>query len=174
MNQQLAWAELPVAFLHQRTHALAMAEGATVPPLQDYCLFRRPEPGERPPAEAGAAMLALITARQFPSFALTFYEPLQQAGQGHPAPSPLALVADDAILLAPRRTATGWEGFLIAEHSAADQDRPFRWPGEADPAALLHVPAPSAGPAAVWAEGAACLPTAAPPPAPSPLPSPLL
>ena len=150
-----------------------MAEGATVPPLADYCLFRRPEPGERPPVEAGAAMVALIAARQFPGFALTFYEPLLQASQGQPAPSPLALVADDAILLAPRRSATGWQGFLIAEHSAADQDRPVHWPGEQDPAAWLHVPPPSAGPAAVWAEGAACLPIAEPPPAPSPPPSPL-
>ena len=141
-----------------------MEAGATVPPLQDYCLFRQPEPGERPPIEAGAALLALIAARQCPGFALAFYEPLQQAGQGAPAPQPLALIADDAILLAPQLTAAGWRGFLIAEHSAADQVRPFRWPGDlVEPAHWLRVPLPSAGPAATWAEAAACLPTVEPP-----------
>jgi hypothetical protein len=164
---------MPVAYLHQRTHALAMAEGATVPPLADYCLFRQREPGEQPPIEAGAAMLALIAARQFPSFALTFYEPLQQAGQGQPPPSPLALVADDAILLAPRRTAGGWSGFLIAEHSAADQVRAFHWPGQPDPVVSLAVAPPASGAAAVWAEAGACLPIRESPPAPAPLPFPL-
>lgn len=163
---------MPIAFLHQRTHALALPEGATVPPLQDYCLFRQPEPGERPPSEAGAAMLALIAARQFPGFALAFYEPLQQAAGDTPAPRPLALMADDAILLAPRLTAAGWEGFLIAEHSAAEQPRGFHWPGDPTPAHWLRVPACAEGPAAVWAAAAACLPIAEPPPAPEPLPSP--
>jgi hypothetical protein len=165
---------MPVAYLHQRTHALAMAEGATVPPLADYCLFRQREPGDQPPAEAGAAMLALIAARQFPGFALTFYEPLLQAGQGQPAPSPLALVAEDAILLAPRRSATGWEGFLIAEHSAADQVRPFHWPGDPAPVAWLAVAPPAGGAAAVWAEGSACLPTRESQPAPETPPAPPL
>lgn len=141
-----------------------MAEGSTVPPLSDYCLFRQPQEGERPPADAGAAMLALITAGQFPGFALAFYEPLLQAGQDKPAPSPLALVADDAILLAPSRTAQGWSGFLIAEHSAADQARAFRWPGESDPEVWLAVAPPAERGAAVWAEEAACLPIAQPPP----------
>jgi len=145
-----------------------MAEGATVPPLADYCLFRQRQPGEQPPADAGAAMVALIAARQFPSFALTFYEPLLQAGQGQPAPSPLALMAEDAILLAPRRQGEAWTGFLIAEHSAADQVRAFHWPGDADPVpvAWLAVAPPASGAAAVWAEAAACLPIRQSPPAP--------
>lgn len=149
-----------------------MDANATLPPLQDYCFFRQLQPGERPPAEAGAAMLALIAARQFPGFALAFYEHLQQAAGDAPPPRPLALVADDAILLAPRRTAGGWEGFLIAEHSAADQVRAFHWPGEPEPTAWLAVAPPAAGAAAVWAEAGACLPIRESPSAPEPLPSP--
>jgi hypothetical protein len=117
-------------------------------------------------------MLALIAARQFPGFALAFYEHLQQAAGDTPPPRPLALVADDAILLAPRRTSTGWEGFLIAEHSAADQVRPFHWPGEPEPTVWLAVAPPAAGAAAVWAEAGACLPIRESPSAPAPLPSP--
>ncbi|MFM2158625.1 MAG: hypothetical protein RLZZ124_1099 [Cyanobacteriota bacterium] len=104
-------------------------------------------------------MLALIAAEQFPGFALAFYEPLYQAGQNQPPPASLALVADDAILLAPRQTAQGWEGFLIAEHTAADQPRVFHHPGDPQPIATLHVPPASGGAAAVWAEEAASLTT---------------
>lgn len=111
-------------------------------------------------------MLALIAAEQFPGFALALYEPLQQAGQGQPAPSPLALIAEDAILLAPRQTAAGWEGFLIAEHTAADQVRAFHWPGDPAPVVSLAVPPPSEGAAAVWGEEGACLPIRRSPPAP--------
>jgi hypothetical protein len=136
-------------------------------------MFRQREPGEQPPAEAGAAMIALIAARQFPGFALTFYEHLLQAGQGQPPPSPLALVADDAILLAPRRTGDSWTGFLIAEHSAADQVRAFRWPEQPEPVVSLAVAPPAAGAAAVWAEEGACLPIRESLIASSLLPSPL-
>jgi hypothetical protein len=117
-------------------------------------------------------MLALIAARQFPGFALAFYEHLQQAGQGQPPPSPLALVADDAILLAPRRQGEAWTGFLIAEHSAADQVRAFHWPGEPEPVVWLAVAPPAGGAAAVWAEAGACLPIRESPSAPEPLSSP--
>ena len=108
-------------------------------------------------------MIALIAAGQFPGFALAFYEPLLQAGHNQPAPSPLALVADDAILLAPRRVGDSWQGFLIAEHSAADQVRAFHSPEQADPVVWLAVSPPAAGAAAVWAEAAASLPIRQPP-----------
>jgi hypothetical protein len=147
---------MPVAYLHQRTHVLAMAEGATVPPLADYCFFRQERPGERPPSEAGAAMLALIRAKAFPTFALAFYDVLSAAGQGHDPPARLALVTSDAILLAPRQAPGGWSGFLIAEGTAQGQVREFHWPELLDPV-WLAVPHASAGGGAVWAEEAAFL-----------------
>lgn len=162
--QQLHWQEAPIAFLHQRLVACHATERSAIPKLEDLYLFRQQEPGDRPPVEAGAAMLQLIADRQFPSFALAFYEPLHAAGSGQPAPPRLALVADDAILLAPTPTADGWRGFLIAEATAQGQPRSFRWPGQPDPAALLQVPMPAAGSGgAVWAVEAASLST---PPSP--------
>lgn len=155
--QRLHWAEMPVAFLHQRTHAMNLAEGATVPPLSDYCLFRQEQPGERPPGEAGAAMLALIQARAFPTFALGFYDALAAAGKDQPVPELLALVASDAVLLAPRQSAGGWSGFLIAEGTAQDQLREFRaTPDQAQPI-WLAVPRAAGGGGAVWAEEGAFL-----------------
>jgi len=64
-------------------------EGTTIPPLADYCLFRQLQEGERPPAEAGAAMLALIQADLLPSFALVAYEPLERAGRDQQPPQQL-------------------------------------------------------------------------------------
>jgi len=148
-------------------------EGTTIPPLADYCLFRQPQEGERPPAEAGAAMLALIQADLLPSFALVAYEPLERAGRDQPPPQQLALIADDAVLLAPRATPQGWQGFLIAEHEAAGQVRAFHWPGEPEPAAWLAVPA-AAEAAAVWAAEAASLSIRPAPPEPEPPPAPPL
>jgi len=69
----------------------------------------------------------------------------------------LALLAADAVVLAPQRTATGSRGFLIAEDTAAGQVREFTLPDQPDPVALV-VPPPAAGSeAAVWAEAAAFL-----------------
>lgn len=168
--------ERPIAYLHQRLVAINTAEGGTVPDLDDLCMFRVREPGDSPPSEAGAAMLALIARRQFPGWALTFYDALQQAGKDAPPPPTLALVAADAILLAPRFTPRGWTGFLIAEGQASGQPRAFHPPDRPQTVTWLSVPvAPEA--AAVWAVAAASLPTLpppagsdspqAPPPAPS-------
>ena len=80
--QQLHWQEAPIAFLHQRLVACHASERSAIPKLEDLYLFRQQEPGDRPPVEAGAAMLQLIAEQQFPTFALAFYEPLQAAGNG--------------------------------------------------------------------------------------------
>lgn len=140
-----------------------MAVNATdvdqIPRLDELFLFRDAQPGEQPPAAAGAAMLALIAARQFPTWALTFYDALAAAGRGQPVPEPLALTADDAILLAPQEVPGGWRGFVIAEGQAQGQLRAFRWPGHADPACWAAVPHAAAGGGAVWAEEAAFLAT---------------
>jgi len=138
--------------------AVNATEASSIPPLEDLFLFRRNLPGDRPPTEAGAAMLALVQERQFPGFAMAFYEQLSAAGKDHPAPARLALLANDAILLAPSPSATGWRGFLIAEDTAADQVREFHLPGEEDPCCRLFVPAPESA-AAVWAVEAAFLST---------------
>ncbi len=139
--------------------AVNVTDAKAIPPLKDLFVFADTQPGDRPPSDAGAAMLALICISQFPAFALAFYDALSAAGSGHNPPPLLALVADDAILLAPRQALGGWSGFLIAEGTAQGQDRPFRWPGETDPSYWLVVPHAAAGGGAVWAEEAAFLAT---------------
>lgn len=104
-------------------------------------------------------MIELIAQQLFPTFALVAYEDLLSAGKNQPTPKPLALISDDAILLAPKQVTGGWTGFLITEATAQEQIRPFRWPGQVDQVAFwLQVPAPASGlGGAVWATEAAFL-----------------
>ena len=136
--------------------AVSVTDAKAIPSLQDLFVFADTQPGDRPPSDAGAAMLALIRAKVFPTFALAFYDVLSAAGQGHNPPARLALMAADAILLAPRQAPGGWSGFLIAEGTAQGQVREFCWPELPEPV-WLAVPVSSAGVAAVWAEEAAFL-----------------
>lgn len=147
--------------------AVNTTDSRDIPKLTDLCLFRDAKPGEQPPAEAGAAMLALIAAEQFPTWALAFYDALAGAGEGQDPPPRLALIADDAILLAPQQQPGGWRGFLIAEGGAAGQLRPFSWPGEAQPCCWAAVPRGAESAAAVWGEEAAFLPIRPSPDTPS-------
>jgi hypothetical protein len=123
--------------------------------------------GAAPPAAAGAAMRELIRLQLFPSFALSFYAALQDIGDDEDLPARLAWIAEDAILLAPR-PAPGdrWQGFLIAEDTAAGQVRRFQAAGDDGLAAWLAVPAAPERGVAVWAAAGASLPIQQSPDAP--------
>ncbi len=137
-----------------------MAVNATnagqIPSLDDLYLFRQQQASQGPPPAAGAAMLALLDVERFPPFAMAFFDVLEPVGRDHPPPVRLALVADDAILLAPSPTATGWRGFLVAEDTASGQVREFRWPGDPLVVGRFVVPTDESS-SAVWAAAAAQL-----------------
>ena len=120
-----------------------------------------------PPAAAGSAAVALLALGLFPGWALGFIEPLLKAGEDQPTPARLALLADDALLLAPVEAGDltqrgGWGGLLIAEDTAAGQLRRFSSEDQAV-TVWLRVPPPSELGSAVWAEEVACLPIQQPP-----------
>lgn len=160
MRDQLHWAELPTAALTRWTVAMHRSDSREPLELVDFCFWPPADQQQaRPPAEAGAAMLELIRRQQFPRFALVAYDALAAAGKDQAAPRRLALLAGDAVLLAPRPTPQGWQGFLIAEDTAADQPRAFHWPEDPEAVQWLHVPPPVEPGAAVWAVADASLPT---------------
>jgi len=141
--------------------------------MEEFCWFLPPKDQDEtdgPPATAGAAMLALCELRQVPGFAMAFYDALTTAGEGTPPPPLLALLADDALLLAPVEHQGGWRGLLLAEDTAAGQERTFRLVD--DPQRLITLLVPNAPDAAApaWAAADSWLPiarspgsTAAPP-----------
>lgn len=132
--------------------------------MEHFCWALPPKVGEEavagPPAEAGAAMLALCEAEQVPGFALAFYDSLAAAGEGIAPPRLLALLADDALLLAPVEHQDGWRGLLLAEDTAAGQVRAFRLADDPQRVVSLLVPlAPDAAMPA-WAAANSFLPIA--------------
>lgn len=72
--------------------------------------------------------MALVARDAFPTFALgEWFDDMKRAAADHPAPSHLAWIAEDAILLAPRRTDPDhWIGYLVVMDEAAGQLREFQ------------------------------------------------
>jgi hypothetical protein len=102
---------------------------------------------------------------------MAFYDTLATAGEGTPPPSLLALLADDALLLAPVEYQDGWRGLLLAEDTAAGQPRTFRLADDSDRLVTLLVPTAPDAAAPAWAAADSWLPivqspgSSAPPPA---------
>jgi hypothetical protein len=105
-------------------------------------------------------MLALCEQRQVPGFAMAFYDALATAGEGTPPPTPLALLAEDALLLAPVEHQDGWRGLLLAEDTAAGQERTFRLADDPQRLVTLIVPLALDAAAPAWAAADSWLPIA--------------
>jgi hypothetical protein len=139
--------------------------------LQEMCFFW-PEDDDGgspsgPPAEAGSAAVALLALGLFPAWALGFIDHLLKAGEDQPTPARLALLAEDALLLAPVEAGGltqrgGWGGLMIAEDTAAGELRQFSSEDQTV-TVWLRVPQPSEPGSAIWAEAVACLPIQLPP-----------
>lgn len=122
----------------------------------DFYEFASDADVQRPPAQAGAAMLELIRRGMFPSFALFVHGDLKAAGKGESPPPRLAWLSDDAILLAPYPLEEGgWGGFLIAQAEAAGRVIEFR--SERGERVMLRVPEHVAERGAEMAEDQAIL-----------------
>jgi hypothetical protein len=83
---------------------------------------------------------------------------LATAGEGTPPPTLLALLADDALLLAPVEHQDGWRGLLLAEDTAAGQERTFRLADDPQRAVTLQVPPAPDAAAPAWAAADSWLP----------------
>ena len=163
MRERLHAAERPIANFHAwYASAHRDPEKRREPfTMEEFCWFLPPKDegeAEGPPAAAGAAMLALCEAVQVPGFAMAFYDALATAGEGTPPPSLLALLADDALLLAPVEHQDGWGGLLLAEDTAAGQERVFRLADDPQQLVTLQVPPAPDAAAPAWAAASSWLP----------------
>lgn len=141
--------------------------------MEEFCWFLPPKDQDNtdgPPAAAGAAMLALCEAVQVPGFAMAFYDALATAGEGTPPPPLLALLADDALLLAPVEHQDGWRGLLLAEDTAAGQPRTFKLADDSERLVTLLVPTAPDAAAPAWAAADSWLPIAQSPGSSAPPP----
>ena len=88
--------------------------------------FYQPSEGNGPSAYYAACYMHLLKAKQLPLWALFCYKEVAQSERGVTAGPIPALMAEDAILIGPRKTDLGVTGFLIAQESASGQVREFK------------------------------------------------
>lgn len=90
--------------------------------MQDFFLFEPRDERNIPTNVYGSAAMALIEQNMLPSWALFVFKDLKEAADGS-APTLLAYVCDDAMVLAPVHFMNYVKGMLIAKHSASGQRR---------------------------------------------------
>lgn len=92
----------------------------------DFYLYQPREDKNLPEGSYGAAAVALANAGRLPSWCLFCYPALKDAASAcKQPPHVLAYIAEDAILLAPRKLGDGYIGMLVAQESAGNQVRLF-------------------------------------------------
>ena len=93
---------------------------------EDFSFYRPTDGGDVADYVYGSAMLQMAKKGTLPAWTMFCYKEVVAAAQPDYVPSLCALVAEDAILLHPEKTATGWSGMLIASESASEQKRTFK------------------------------------------------
>jgi hypothetical protein len=96
--------------------------------LDDFYFYSNKELANLPEPKYGAAAMALITKKMFPSWALFVYKDLKDRANDALPPEVLCLQCDDAILLAPNIEQNSITGMLIASESASGQIRTMTSP----------------------------------------------
>lgn len=126
---ELHYQERPVALLTQITSNIHRdtKKNRKGTPLSEFFMYRRQEVSNLPSGRYGAAMLALIRGGQLPSWALFCYREVT-AHAADVAPSLLAFVHPDAMLLAPVSKDGEVEGLLIAKEAASEKVLEMRSP----------------------------------------------
>jgi len=89
----------------------------------DFCFYKPRNDGNSASAENGSAMMILAKSGTLPPWALFCFKEVTANFVPDYKPDVLAFIAEDAILIHPVRTETGYKGLLIAMESAGDQFR---------------------------------------------------
>ena len=97
-----------------------------MPTYSDFSFYKPVEDGDRPDYVYGSAYMALVREKRLPPWALFCFKDLSAAANAGYDPVEPALIAEDAILLHPRKVGPGsYEGLLIAMESASEERRSF-------------------------------------------------
>ena len=91
----------------------------------DFSFYKPMDGSEIPQSHYGAAYLALLSAKKLPSWALFCYKAFAASASSDYSPSEPGFISEDAILLHPEKSGSGYKGLLLATESAGDQVRVF-------------------------------------------------
>lgn len=96
--------------------------------LSDFYIYVKDAGNDLPDGVYGAAAGRLITLGKYPSWALFIYNDLKVNAKNANAPEDkhVALISDNAIILAPKIRDDMCEGMLIALHNASNQVIEFK------------------------------------------------
>lgn len=93
--------------------------------LNDFSFFKPVVSGDNPSSHYGSAALSMVKSGTFPSWALFCFKELSSMADPTYIPGVAGFVSEDAVLLHPTKTESGYQGFLIARESAGNQLRDF-------------------------------------------------
>ena len=97
-----------------------------MPTYVEFSFYKPVEDGDRPDYVYGSAYMVLVKEKRLPPWALFCFKTLSESANAGYEPEEAALIAEDAILLHPRRVGNNsYEGLLIAMESASEQRREF-------------------------------------------------
>jgi hypothetical protein len=108
------------------------------PGWEDFSFYRPRDGATTANYVYGSAMLEMAKKGRLPSWALFCFREVTETASAAYKPAMCAFVAEDAMLLHPVKVGNGWEGMLIAQESASEQQRTFVDDGGQK--YVLHVP----------------------------------
>jgi hypothetical protein len=94
--------------------------------IDDFTIFKTAAELNLPSKMNAAAAHAAIKAGLMPTWALFIYPDLAAAYDENVVPDSVILVAEDAILINPRKQKDGFKGLLVARESSSMQSRLFK------------------------------------------------
>ena len=92
--------------------------------IEDFYMFQPQSLRDVPSGSYGAAAMALVQSGNYPIWALFVYKALKESASGSP-PSVLALLCEDAMILAPREGETPGtiKGMLVGKETSSEAKR---------------------------------------------------
>lgn len=120
--------EMPTAVntaVYANSQRDSKSKGKPFEPL-DFAVFK-PLGGQGPSGYYAACYVRAIELKKLPHWALFCYKEVASSAVGTAGPQ-YALLSEDAILIGPTKTETGFKGLLIAQETASGQVRAFSDP----------------------------------------------
>jgi len=129
-SEELHNHERPIAYLAFQTAEMNRDKKKKNKPyrMEEFYFYADKEKENLPDSRYGAAALAMISRKIFPSWALFVYKELKERANNALPPELLCVQCEDAILLAPSIEEMSIRGMLIANEKASGQTRTMTSP----------------------------------------------
>ena len=113
--------EVPISFMIWQTAEMGRDKSKTKKPfkIDDFYVYDDASTADSVDSIYGAAALALVEAKKFPSWALFAWTELKKNADKCDPPAVLSYQSDDCLLLAPREVKGRLKGLLVAKQKVS-------------------------------------------------------